>query len=88
MSMLNIATTLSHGTVGFFVKWREPRVPSSSAAKAMKRTERGRVARLAAKSRAVSSSAATPEALSSAPWWICGPPAEARDVVPPRPRWS
>ena len=50
MSKLNIATTESHGTVGFFVKCSEPSVPSSSAANEMKRTDLPSVARLSHRS--------------------------------------
>jgi hypothetical protein len=67
MSRFSIATRERAGTVGLPVKWSDPSVPSSSAPKAMKRSERRSVPRFAAHRRASSSIPATPEALSSAP---------------------
>ena len=69
MSMLNMAAMRSKGRGGAFTKCDEPSVPSSSAPKATKTIDRLGAGR-PAKTRASSRRPATPEALSSAPWWI------------------
>ena len=73
MSMFTAPTRLLAGTVGLRAKYSEPSRPFSSAVTARNRIDRrGRVCDVAA-ARAVSSSAAMPAALSSAPLYRRSP---------------
>jgi hypothetical protein len=84
MSMLIMATTSARGTVGFLVQYADPRRPSSSPVNAMKmvgRRGRGPTARRSA----TRSSAATPDALSSAPLWIARLSGSS-EPIPPKPK--
>jgi ATP-dependent Clp protease ATP-binding subunit ClpA len=76
----------SSGTGEWSTKMPEPTIPSSSASKCAKSTETG--AGLEVSLRPASSSAAVPEALSSAPGRMTLPRWGSREARPARPRWS
>ena len=89
MSRLIIARTspIFSPPGGVRVKWVEPSVPSSSPENAANTTSRGNGWGWLFICSAISSNAAVPDALSSAPtWgtWLSG----AREWCSPKPRWS